>query len=107
MTRWQVRPLPGDALTANDHKDHRWEDLVLLELASVGRRLKPLTEDLESLLEGFSGYATRYGTARSHVQSGEHRWVDDMSRDSCYRVWCELHEDLIASLGLARGDEGR
>ncbi len=106
VTRWQVHPIPGDTLAANDHADHRWDDRVLEDLASVSRRLKPLAEDLEGLLARFSGYATRYDAVLARVERGQHRWVDDMSRDSCHRVWFELHEDLLASLGLARGDEG-
>jgi hypothetical protein len=26
-------------------------------------------------------------------------------RDSCHTVWFELHEDLLSTLGIRRGDE--
>lgn len=29
VTRWQVRPLPGDAMATNDHTDFRWDDRVI------------------------------------------------------------------------------
>jgi hypothetical protein len=37
------------------------------------------------------------------VDRGERRWVDAPRIDSCHTVWFELHEDLLASLGLERG----
>ena len=39
------------------------------------------------------------------VLAGEHDWVDRTDIDSCHRVWFELHEDLIATLGLSRHTE--
>ena len=32
----------------------------------------------------------------------EPAWITGMDRDSCHRVWFELHEDLIATPGLVR-----
>ena len=32
VTRWQVRPMPGDPLAANDHSDPRWDDRVIADL---------------------------------------------------------------------------
>ncbi|MEK8226978.1 hypothetical protein NKG05_14185 [Oerskovia sp. M15] len=32
-------------------------------------------------------------------------WVDRTDVDSCHRVWFELHEDLVATLGIDRGTE--
>lgn len=102
-TRWQLRPLPGDPLAANDHTDHGWDDRVLDDLASVGRGLAPLGERLAGLLPRTAGYAERYSAALTRVQQGERSWVDSVGADSCHRVWIELHEDLIATLGLSRG----
>lgn len=33
---------------------------------------------------------------------GERGWVDRTDVDSCHRVRFELHEDLVATLGLQR-----
>lgn len=104
VTRWQTRPMPGDAMAANDHTDFRWDDNVLKTLTSLGRRLHPLTSDLSAALTRFDGYAARYDAALSRAIGGEHQWVDGISVDSCHLVWMQLHEDLISSLGLARGD---
>lgn len=43
VSTWQVRPVPGNALAANDHTDFRWDDRVITSLTSTGRRLAPLT----------------------------------------------------------------
>jgi hypothetical protein len=104
-TRWQVRPLPGDSMAANDHTDFRWDDRVIESLRSVGRRLIPLETELASALARFGGYAERYNAALDRVTAGENRWVDGLGIDSSHVVWMQLHEDLLASLGLDRGDE--
>jgi hypothetical protein len=103
LTRWQIRPQPWDELAANDHTDHRWDDRVLEELASYGRRLAPVCGALGAELERFTGYDERFARALSRVERGDRSWVDRTGIDSCHTVWIELHEDLLSTLGLARG----
>lgn len=105
VTRWQVRPLPGAPLAANDHTDFRWDDRVVATLGSVGRRLEPLGADLSAVLTRFDGYAARYAAALARVERGERRWVDGVGIDSSHAVWMQLHEDLLATLGLERGPD--
>ncbi len=105
VTRWQLRPLPGAPMAANDHTDHRWDDRVLEALGSVGRRLSPLESELTGVLPRFGGYAERYARALERAVGGEGRWVDGVGTDSCHVVWMQLHEDLLATLGLERGQE--
>ena len=102
VTRWQIRPLPGDPLAANDHTDFRWDDRVVDELGAIGRRLTALDAELASVLARFDGYARRYAHAADAARRGQRRWVDGLDVDSCHRVWFELHEDLLATLGLQR-----
>ena len=103
FTRWQVRPVGAERLAPNEHDDLRWDDRVLDELASVGFRLQQLGARLEGSLPRTGGYSERYATALSRGRTGERSWVDGLGVDSCHRVWIELHEDLIATLGLRRG----
>jgi hypothetical protein len=105
VTRWQLRPLPGEPMAPNDHSDPRWDDRVLDELAGLGARLTPVCADLAAALTRFDGYAERYLSALGQVERGLRRWVDGIGIDSCHRVWFELHEDLLATLGIERGDE--
>ena len=92
-------------MAANDHTDHRWDDRVIDELGSLGRRLAPMCAELAGRLQRFDGYAERYAAAISRVERGEQGWVDGVGVDSCHRVWFELHEDLLATLGIRRGEE--
>ncbi|MGA8048177.1 MAG: hypothetical protein WCA30_18130 [Dermatophilaceae bacterium] len=43
VTRWQTRPVPGNAMAANDHTDFRWDDRVIDTLVALGRRMASLT----------------------------------------------------------------
>ncbi|MFI6317191.1 transcriptional regulator [Nonomuraea sp. NPDC050556] len=101
-TDWQLRPAPGDRLAVNDHSDPVWDAGVLHELGGVGRALGPLAKRLAGVLARFDGYDTRFTAALERVQGGDGGWVDRTDVDSCHRVWFELHEDLIATLGLNR-----
>ncbi len=104
-TGWQVRPVPGASMARNDHTDHRWDDRVLEGLRAVGRRLGPLDGELAAALARFAGYSDRYDAALERASRGEARWVDGVGIDSCHAVWMQLHEDLLATLGLDRGNE--
>jgi hypothetical protein len=102
-TNWQVRPSVDDPLAQNDHSDPAWDELVLGELAALDHRLRPLVDELASALDRFGGYDVRFSTALDRVQAGDRSGVDGSGADSCHSVWFELHEDLIATLGLQRG----
>lgn len=104
VTRWQTRPMPGNAMAPNDHTDFRWDERVIETLTSVGRRLGSLDVELVAVLDRFDGYTGRYDGALTRVIRGEHHWVDGIEVDSCHLVWMQLHEDLIATLGLRRSD---
>ncbi|MFC9692663.1 transcriptional regulator [Kribbella sp. NPDC056951] len=87
-TNWQLKPTPDDPLAYNDHTDAIWDQSVLNELTAIGQELTPLEARLTAVLDRFAGYDTRYASA------GE---VEER-----HRVWFELHEDLIATLGVRR-----
>lgn len=101
-TDWQLRPTPHDRLAANDHSDAAWDARVLDELAVVEHGLGPLADRLRAVLPRFRGYDTRFSAALRRARDGRVGWVDRTDVDSCHRVWFELHEDLIATLGLDR-----
>jgi hypothetical protein len=99
---WQIRPAEADPLAVNDHTDKRWDARVLEELHGLDARLRPVSEQLESALERFAGYSERYSAALDRVDRGDGAWVAQPKIDSCHTVWMELHEDLLATLGLER-----
>ena len=102
VTRWQLHPMPGDALAANDHRDPRWDDRVIADLVGLGSALDRVCTPLAAVLARFTGYADRYATSADRVRRGEARWVDTLGIDSCHVVWIQLHEDLLATLGVDR-----
>jgi hypothetical protein len=105
VTDWQTRPVAGDPLAANDHQDLRWDRRALATLDEVGARLRPLATVLAEVLDRFGGYDERYAHALAQVEHGDRRWVDALEVDSCHTVWFQLHEDLLATLGISRGSE--
>lgn len=104
-TDWQLRPTAGDRLAVNDHSDPGWDARVLHELAGIDRALAPLVDRLGSVLTRFLGYDRRFTAALTRARTGDTAWVDRTDVDSCHRVWFELHEDLIATLGISRHTE--
>ena len=102
-TDWQLRPRAGDRLAENDHTDARWDTAVLDELEDVASALTSLARRLGTVLARLDGYDARFTAALENARAGDTAWVDRTDVDSCHRVWFELHEDLIASLGLERG----
>lgn len=101
-TDWQLKPAPGDRLVPNDHTDPTWDAGVLRELSAIDRALPVLIDRLGNLLTRFRGYEARFSAALTRAQAGELAFVDRTDIDSCHRVWFQLHEDLIATLGIDR-----
>ena len=102
-TDWQLRPTARDPLAANDHFDASWDREVLEKLDVIDAELADIVADLSAALTRFHGYDERFNEALVRVQSGEEAWVSGVGVDSCHTIWMELHEDLLASLGLERG----
>ena len=104
VTDWQLRPTPNAALAANDHSDEAWDRRVLDELEALETEVRPLGDALAALLDRFAGYPDRLRTALTRVRAGDPSWVDRPRVDSFHTIWFELHEDLLATLGLRRGE---
>ena len=104
-TDWQLRPSTTDPLAANDHADWEWDGRVLQELSSLDDDLRTVCRDLTGRLVRFAGYDDRFAAALARVARGENSWVARPRVDSCHTVWMELHEDLLATLGVERGAE--
>ncbi|SDS21622.1 transcriptional regulator [Actinopolymorpha singaporensis] len=104
-TEWQLTPTPGGTFAANDHSDRVGDARILDELAALHNALIPLVRRLAGVLARFDGYDARFAAALRRARSGAHEWVDRTDVDSCHRVWFQLHEDLVATLGVDRGAE--
>jgi hypothetical protein len=91
----------------NDHTDHAYDAGVVARLGAVDQAARPVLADLAAALARFGRYPERLGNALRRVQLGEAEWFTKPLLDSYHTVWFELHEDLLATLGLQRGAEGR
>jgi hypothetical protein len=61
---------------------------------------------LAERLARFDGYGRRFRDALGRVQAGEVEWFTRPMMDSYHTGWFELHEDLLATLGIERAKEG-
>lgn len=74
---------------------------TLAALEGPAEALVGLEARLVAHLERFAGYHGRFAGALDAARD-DTAWITSTDRDSCHRVWFELHEDLIATLGLSR-----
>lgn len=100
-TTWQLTILPDGSIQDNDHRDAQRDRRILAELESLAEELVPLTIQLTERLARFSGYDTRFAAAVC-LAADNSEMVTGTKHDSAHRVWFELHEDLIATLGIDR-----
>lgn len=70
-------------------------------LMHAARDLAGFEERLSGPLPRFFGYHPRFALALQ-LAGAEPAWLVSTDRDSAHKVWFELHEDLIATLGLSR-----
>ena len=99
-TAWQVR---GE--TPNDHSDAAYDAKVIERLGGIDDAVQPVCDDLAGALARFVDYGPRLRAARERVENGEHDWFTRPMIDSYHTVWFELHEDLLATLGIERSKE--
>ena len=89
-------------LSLNDHTDPAGDDGVPTVLQAVNQDLAPLIERLAVVLTRFRGYDSRFSAALTRARSGETASVNRTDVGSCHRVWSELDELLVATVGIDR-----
>jgi hypothetical protein len=102
-TDWQLRP-EGDGVI-NDHADRAYDRSVIARLVELHQRALPVVTGLGVVVGRFGGYPARLQRAVDRVAGGDHDWFTRPLTDSYHTVWFELHEDLLATLGLQRAGE--
>jgi hypothetical protein len=103
-TDWQLRNEAGRT-APNDHQDWAYDAAVIARLVDIDDAIQPLCRQLAGALDRFAGYAERFGRALARVRDGENDWFTRPTIDSYHTVWFELHENLLATLGIERGKE--
>ncbi|MFD5827334.1 transcriptional regulator [Lentzea sp. NPDC060358] len=97
-TAWQVRAADG---TVNDHTDTAYDRRVLAAFTDFHERAGAVIAELAAVLPRFARYESRLTRALTRAKAGEPGYLaDDMA--SFHTVWAELHEDLLATQGIAR-----
>lgn len=103
-TAWQLRDVGGTQVV-NDHTDPAYDQEVIDRLVAIHDRVRPVTADLRSCMARFEAYGRRLREALERVVAGEHEWFTKPVIDSYHTVWFEMHEDLLATLGIERTSE--
>ena len=103
-TAWQLREMNGRQVP-NDHSDPPYDGAVVARLRRVDETFRPQCDELAGCMERFSGYSPRLAWALACIEAGKAEWFTRPDLDSYHSVWFELHEDLLATLGLERGAE--
>jgi hypothetical protein len=103
-TAWQLRDVDGES-AINDHTDQAYDAQVVSQLAAVHDKVHPVCEELAGSLARYAQYGPRLRTALERVQAGERDWFTRPMIASYHTIWFELHEDLLATLGIERGQE--
>jgi len=97
---WHLRAVDGVALS-NDHSDPAYDTRVLDRFADLDRRAEAVCADLSAALPRFRRYRERLTVALDRARSGDREHLAD-STTSYHAVWFQLHEDLLATLGIPR-----
>lgn len=103
-TAWQLRDVDGETVL-NDHSDPGYDASVIERLAELNGRVDPICVELAESLERYCRYSPRLGHAVDRVRGGDIDWFTKPVIASYHTVWFELHEDLLATLGIERGSE--
>ena len=103
-TDWQMRDVEGQH-QLNDHSDPAYDKEVVERLRRVDDGVQPVCAEVAVVLGRFSRYGTRLSTALERVEGGDTDWFTKPVIDSYHTVWFELHEDLLATLGIERSKE--
>ena len=107
-TDWQLRPDSADPSgdpIVNDHSDPAYDEAVIARLTETDSAVQPVCTALAAVLDRFGGYGERFTTALDRLTGGDLDWFTKPMIESYHTVWFELHENLLATLGIQRSKE--
>ncbi len=114
-TDWQVLPEDhpaadteglGDGGRLNNHSDADYDAAVINRLERLHGELCGVLSQLCGVMARYDNYEPRFTKALNRLQAGELDYLTKPMIPSYHTVWFELHEDLLATLGINRADEG-
>ncbi|HEY8517601.1 MAG TPA: hypothetical protein VIS07_18980 [Candidatus Binatia bacterium] len=104
LHRWQVRTDLG-ADRPNDHRDRRYDALVLAELRAVHAEADAWLAPLAAARRRYASLRARLAGALERAARGDVRAVAGVVGDSFHLAWWQLHADLLRILDRERGPE--
>ena len=104
-TDWQVINDGSGEQKLNDHGDSEYDTKVLDRLVLLDQQIAEILQPLVGVLSRFDNYPSRFASALEKVLSGDLDWLTKPIMASYHTVWFELHEDLLATLGINRASE--
>jgi hypothetical protein len=104
-TDWQLRGAADGAQVINDHGDANYDAAVVGRLRAIHTAVEPICADLTGALGRYAPYGPRLGEALGKIEAGQQEWFTGALIESYHTVWFELHEDLLATLGIPREAE--
>ena len=105
-TDWQVRNDQGDEQVLNDHSDDDYDQEVMARLVDLDGELRKVLAPLRAALTRYDEYPGRFRAALDRLLSGDLDYFTKPIIPSYHTIWFELHEDLLATLGIDRASEG-
>lgn len=103
LLRWQVR-LDRATQIPNDHSDVRYDRAVLADLQALHASADQILARLAPLRPRYASLRRRLREALARALHGDRAAVAGVTGESFHAAWWELHADLLAVLGRARGD---
>ena len=114
-TDWQVFPAdrpaagsdaaPGDGNRLNDHSDADYDAAIVRRLEALHDEVASVLDVLTSVLARYENYSARFADALAKLQAGDLDYLTKPMMPSYHTIWFELHEDMLATLGINRADE--
>jgi hypothetical protein len=98
--KWQLRDEKP-----NDHDDLTYDTQVIDGLGAIDERAGNVVTKMSAALARLGDYRPRLHVAYDRLREGD---VDAFMGASCgsyYDIWMELHQDLMATLGIDRHAE--
>lgn len=95
---WQTTAGKSGPMSAEE-----WD--LVDKLKDLDGKAGPFLRRLTAAVERFAVYRPRLTHALAQVEEGDRPWFCGLTIDSYHTAWWQLHEDLLAALGIARADD--
>lgn len=105
-TDWQVINDGSGEQQLNDHTDDDYDQEIMARLVDLDGELRRVLAALRAALSRYDAYPPRFREALDRLLGGELEFFTKPIIASYHTVWFELHEDLLATLGIDRASEG-